>query len=62
MLASTKAYLAGENDAEPSTDVIAQVANEVYSQDLLSLMVVHMAKFEFEVGTAWCMWRMRVSS
>jgi hypothetical protein len=26
------------------------VANEVYAQDLLNLMVVHMDKFEFEVG------------
>lgn len=44
-------YLTGENETEPSSDVIAQVANEVYAQDLLSLMVVHMGKFEFEVGT-----------
>jgi calcium binding protein 39 len=42
--------LTGENEAEPSADVIAQVANEVYAQDLLSLMVVHMGKFEFEVS------------
>jgi len=42
--------LTGENEVEPSTDVIAQVANEVYAQDLLSLMIVHIAKFEFEVS------------
>lgn len=35
---------------EPSADVVAQVANEVYAQDLLSLMVVHLEKFEFEVS------------
>lgn len=50
LLSSVKGYLTGENEAEPSADVIAQVANEVYAQDLLSLMVVHMAKFEFEVS------------
>lgn len=48
LLASTKAHLVGEGE-EPSADVVAQVANEVYAQDLLNLMVVHMPKFEFEV-------------
>ena len=50
LLATIKAYLSGENEVEPSADVIAQVANEVYAQDVLSLMVVHLAKFEFEVS------------
>ncbi|ORY34730.1 putative transcriptional repressor [Naematelia encephala] len=47
-LAATKASLCGEGEAEPSPDVVAQVANEVYAQDLLSLMVIHLDKFEFE--------------
>jgi calcium binding protein 39 len=50
LLSSTKAYLSGENEGEASTDVVAQVANEVYAQDLLSLMIINISKFEFEVS------------
>jgi calcium binding protein 39 len=50
LLSATKVLLIGENETEPSTEVVAQVANEVYAQDLLSLMVVNMGKFEFEVS------------
>ena len=53
LLAATKILLTGENEIEPSADIIAQVANEVYAQDLLSLMVIHMSKFEFEVSRRW---------
>ncbi|KAK1923652.1 putative transcriptional repressor [Papiliotrema laurentii] len=53
LLASTKAHLVGEGE-EPSADVVAQVANEVYAQDLLNLMVVHMPKFEFEARKDIC--------
>ena len=53
MIYSIKTSLSGEGDVEPSADVIAQIANEVYAQDLLSLMVVNMAKLEFEVSTIW---------
>lgn len=48
-LASIKTLISGDEANEPSPDVIAQVANEVYAQDLLSLMVINLAKFEFEV-------------
>jgi calcium binding protein 39 len=30
--------------------VVAQVANEVYGQDLLSLLVTHLGQFDFEVS------------
>lgn len=50
-LSSIKQSLTGEgSEFEASSDVIAQVANEVYAQDLLSLMVTHMGLFEFEVS------------
>lgn len=44
-----KTLLSGEGDSEPNRDAVAQVANEVYAQDLLSSMVVHLGKFDFEV-------------
>jgi calcium binding protein 39 len=50
LLAATKISLTGEGEVEASPDVIAQVANEVYAQDLLSLMITHIGKLEFEVG------------
>ncbi|KAK4685074.1 calcium binding protein 39, partial [Tremellales sp. Uapishka_1] len=53
-LMSVKTLLSGEGDAEPSSDVVVQVANEMYAQDLLSLMVVHLAKFEFEAKKDVC--------
>lgn len=48
-LSIVKILLSGEGDTEPNPDAVAQVANEVYAQDLLSLMVVHLGKFDFEV-------------
>ncbi|WVW86907.1 hypothetical protein I302_108962 [Kwoniella bestiolae CBS 10118] len=54
LLASTKNSLIGEGEAEPSPDVIAQVANEVYAQDLLSLLVIHLGKFDFEARKDVC--------
>lgn len=50
LIAAIKIHLLGEGDQEPSSDVVAQVANEIYVQDLLSLLVIHMDKLEFEVG------------
>lgn len=54
LISSLKTSLSGEGDLEPSSDVLAQVANEVYAQDLLSLLVVDMAKFEFEARKDIC--------
>ncbi|OCF61974.1 calcium binding protein 39 [Kwoniella mangroviensis CBS 10435] len=48
LLASTKNSLLGEGESEPSPDIIAQIANEVYAQDLLSLVVIHLGQFDFE--------------
>jgi calcium binding protein 39 len=47
---AVKIALCGDNDNDPSPEVIAQVANEVYALDLLGLLVVHIARFEFEVS------------
>jgi calcium binding protein 39 len=53
LLTAIKTSLSGEGEAEASPDIIAQVANEVYAQDLLSLMVTNLSKFDFEVSFAW---------
>ena len=42
--------LSGDGVEDASGDVVALVANEVYALDLLNLMVVNLAKFEFEVS------------
>ncbi|ODN98076.1 hypothetical protein I350_07718 [Cryptococcus amylolentus CBS 6273] len=53
-IAAVKAALSGESDGEPSPDIVAQVANEVYAQDLLSLMVLHLGRFDFEARKDVC--------
>jgi calcium binding protein 39 len=45
-LQSIKALLYGE--VEPQPELVAQLAQETYNSDLLLLLVVHIAKFEFE--------------
>ncbi|KAK8849701.1 hypothetical protein IAR55_005036 [Kwoniella newhampshirensis] len=54
LLASVKSSLSGEGDVEPSPDAVAQIANEVYAQDLLSLMIIHLGKFDFEARKDVC--------
>ncbi|KAI8379114.1 Mo25-like protein [Radiomyces spectabilis] len=43
-----KNMLYGEDDHEPSPDLVAQLAQEVYSNDLLQLLVLNIQKLEFE--------------
>ncbi|KAG0172904.1 mo25 protein [Apophysomyces sp. BC1034] len=47
-LLSMKNILYGEDGSEPSPDLVAQLAQEVYSNDLLQLFIVNIHKFEFE--------------
>lgn len=49
-MTSLKIALVGDAEHDPSSDVVAQVANEVYGQDLLSLLVTHLGQFDFEVS------------
>jgi calcium binding protein 39 len=53
-MTAIKSAVVGEADQEPSTETVTQVANEVYAQDVMRLMVVHMEAFEFEVSPYWC--------
>ncbi|KAL0078258.1 calcium-binding protein 39 [Phycomyces blakesleeanus] len=47
-LVSMKNILYGEDDSEPSPDSVSQLAQEVYSNDLLQLLVLNIHRFEFE--------------
>ncbi|KAJ9479786.1 Protein HYM1 [Pseudozyma hubeiensis] len=47
-LCQIKAILFGDGDADPQPELVAQLAQEVYSHDVLQLLVAHISKFEFE--------------
>ncbi|KAI9638902.1 putative transcriptional repressor [Dioszegia hungarica] len=53
-MTAIKSAVVGEADQEPSTETVTQVANEVYAQDVMRLMVVHMEAFEFEARKDAC--------
>jgi len=41
--------LCGTGDAEPQAELTAQVAQEVYNNGILELLISNLAKIEFEV-------------
>lgn len=41
--------LCGTGDAEPQTELTAQLAQEVYNSSLLELLISNLAKIDFEV-------------
>ncbi len=43
-----KAILYGDGDNEPLPEVVAQLAQEVYHQDILQLLILQISRFEFE--------------
>ena len=43
-----KSILYGENDSDPSPELVAQLAQEVYNNDILLLLIANIAKFDFE--------------
>ncbi|GAA5968395.1 hypothetical protein JCM11641_007623 [Rhodosporidiobolus odoratus] len=43
-----KVLLYGDGDNDPQPEIIAQLAQEVYANDLLQLLVLHIWRFEFE--------------
>jgi calcium binding protein 39 len=47
-LFSMKSILFGDGEQEPQPDQVAQLAQEVYSTDLLALLVSHIGQLEFE--------------
>lgn len=44
-----KVGLCGDAEHDASPDVITQIANEVYAQDILGLIVSHLSQLDFEV-------------
>ncbi|CAG8549272.1 10669_t:CDS:2 [Paraglomus brasilianum] len=47
-LATMKAILYGEGENDPVPETVAQLAQEVYNNDLLQLLVLNIWRFEFE--------------
>ncbi|CAG8478407.1 22011_t:CDS:10 [Cetraspora pellucida] len=47
-LLSMKNILYGEGDSEPVQETVAQLAQEVYNNDILQLLVLNIWRFEFE--------------
>ncbi|GAA93905.1 uncharacterized protein L969DRAFT_101198 [Mixia osmundae IAM 14324] len=47
-LTAIRAVLYGESDQEPSTQALAELANEAYSNDIFYLLLLHMGSLEFE--------------
>jgi hypothetical protein len=50
VLISLKNMLYGDGDSEPVPELVAQLSQETYNADLLSLLITNMGLFEFEVG------------
>jgi calcium binding protein 39 len=48
-LAAMKITLYGDAEHEPNQDSIVALANEIYSADLLILLISNLSRFEFEV-------------
>ena len=48
-LGYVKTLLYGDGENEPLPDQVAQLAQEVYNQDVLQLLVLNIWRFEFEV-------------
>ena len=42
--------LCGSGDAEPQSEVTAQLAQEIYNANLLELLIGDLAKIDFEVS------------
>jgi len=47
-IAGMKYVLYGDNEHEPNPDATVLLANEIYSSDLLPLLIINLAKLEFE--------------
>jgi calcium binding protein 39 len=47
-LSTIKSMLCGTGDAEPQSEVTAQLAQEVYNSSLLEQLISHLAKIDFE--------------
>jgi calcium binding protein 39 len=49
-IAAIKVGLCGDAEHDAAPEVIARIANEVYAQDVMALVVTHLGKLEFEVS------------
>lgn len=49
-----KTILYGDGESEPSPELVAQLSQEVYQNDLLQLLVQNIQRFDFEVIIVDC--------
>ena len=49
-----KTILYGDGESEPSPELVAQLSQEVYQNDLLQLLVQNIQRFDFEVILVDC--------
>lgn len=48
-----KTILYGTGEQEPQTEIVAQLAQEMYSTEMLFHLVANLHKLEFEVSIIW---------
>jgi calcium binding protein 39 len=48
-----KGILYGEVDTDPSPELVAQLSQEIYNNDILPLLIQYIGKFEFEVNNPY---------
>ena len=48
-LSGMKITLYGDQEHEPNQDNIGALANDIYSSDLIPVLLSHLAKYDFEV-------------
>ena len=52
-LTTMKAMLYGSGDQEPQTELTAQLAQEMYNNNMLLLLIQNLARIEFEVSCSF---------
>ena len=55
VLATMKVMLYGAEGQEPQTEVTTQLAQDMYSKNMLLLLIQNLARIEFEVGYSSCL-------
>jgi len=50
-LSTVKSMLCGSGDAEPQSEVTAQLAQEIYNANLLEQLIGDLPKIDFEVSS-----------
>ena len=49
-LSAIKTLLYGSESQEPQTEIVAQLAHEMYDSNMLHFLIINLNKIDFEVG------------